>query len=645
LAERFVQFDEFFYECERILYVLARHECENSVGNNATNIWQQLFRLQLSGTPIPIDARLKLLASRLDSATEQSAQLLAGAVESILDFHGSRLLGPSVVAGRMVPPDWRPGRQDIRGCVLNGIKFILGVSRHPVQTLAQKAKDTLLQNIEWLTRQGWIDELRPVVAESQLTEDDRARLVSKLKAYAAWASQSSDTKIGEEYARKLSDWIGELAPHSLHSRLVETVEARSWDHFKRENEWESSLKALASELLANEIALDSELIWLTSPDISSAFNFGYAMGSIDQDKRVLDRALSQSADRDAAFARGYIAGLLSQSDIDAGPINLRLDQIEVEKPLFSFQLALAGGERVNSFDRAVRLIAEGNLPPFHLRNFTHWVGRTPVTDAQVLIALRVLVPYVKAGDAFCSDVLMDFLGARLHAGRIADLLKADPTLFWTAVAEFTEHPGRQQSFWWGRVLQFAAPSDPRLAIRLGCKGLVSRNFALSEEASGLLASWASNYPAEVMSEIGSIMLDQKVGLTFFISKFPIFSALSPEVVIGWLTEVGPTGARLIARHLPPPFLDNAGKPIVPDLTAWVLSKFEQDNRVFAEFCAGVHSFQMYTGDVALVHESEATMARKFFSHPLRRIREWAKIEYETALENARRQREWEDEGR
>src|SRR5258708_4443656 len=58
LAEGFVQFAEFFSDCEDILYVLARHECEPDIANNATKTWQRLFRMQLSGTSLPLSARL-----------------------------------------------------------------------------------------------------------------------------------------------------------------------------------------------------------------------------------------------------------------------------------------------------------------------------------------------------------------------------------------------------------------------------------------------------------------------------------------------------------------------------------------------------------------------------------------------------------
>ena len=61
LSERLAQFPEFFDASETILYKLAIHECEPKIGNNATAIWRQLYRMQLSGTAVPFNERLDKL--------------------------------------------------------------------------------------------------------------------------------------------------------------------------------------------------------------------------------------------------------------------------------------------------------------------------------------------------------------------------------------------------------------------------------------------------------------------------------------------------------------------------------------------------------------------------------------------------------
>jgi hypothetical protein len=414
------------------------------------------------------------------------------------------------------------------------------------------------------------------------------------------------------------------------------------DHFGREKEWESQLQTIASQFFNDEKALDAEMDWLTSPAASSSFEFGYSLGGLDSQCKFLDLILTRSVKRETGFARGYVAGLIQAGRADPGRVNERVDVWEERDPIFAFQLALAGGGPVRVFERTVQLINAGRLPAYHLRNFTHWVGTERVSIDQVLSALEMLIPRARQDEDLCSNVLMDFLGARFHAGQLQDLLSANADLVWQALVVFTDHPSRE-SFWWSEVLHKAAPNNPPVAVGLVCKALVGESFEMRDAATNLLAAWAPVYPEEVMTGVGAVMLDPATGVNFFISKFPLFTALPLDVLTAWLEKVGAEGARKIARHLPHPYLDAAGQPIVPELTAWVLSHFEDDDRTFSEFCAGVHSMQTYMGDIAGAHESEARDARKFFNHNLRRIREWARIEHEGALENAQRMREWEDE--
>lgn len=641
LAEGLVQFAEFFTDCEDILYTLATHECEPDIGNNATKTWQRLFRMQLSGTSLPLPERLVVLRKRVADANADYADLIGGALAKILDFHGSRMLGPAVLAGRIVPLDWHPAPIEFQDLVRNTLQLIEKTTRHPVVSLARKAKATLLGDIEVLTRLGWIDLLKPIVAASRLDEYDRALLVGKLKNFATWAKRPDGISISDDHTKKLREWIGELEPQSLRARLVEAVGTRPMDYFGRENQWQSRLQAIASEFLDDEHALVQEVDWLTSPEAKSSFEFGYALGTVECQGKYLDLILGHSAGGDAGFARGYVAGLIQAAQVDVGVVNERLDLWEKKDALFGFQLALAGGAPVRVFERALQLIADGRLPAYQLQNFTHWVGTERVSIDQVLKALETLIPRAAKDENLCSYVLMDFIGSRSHAEQLHELLSANADLVWNALVVFTEHPSRE-SFWWSQVLAKLASGNPKLAVALACKALVGESFEMRDAATNLLANWAPVYPNEVMANVGAMMLDPAIGVHFFISKFPFFTALPLNVVTGWLDVVGVEGARKIARHLPHPYVD-AGTGIVPPLTYWVLSRFEDDDRTFSEFFAGVHSLQTYMGDIAGAQEAEAKDARKFFNHDLRRIRQWARIEHDRSLENAQRMREWEDE--
>jgi hypothetical protein len=146
-----------------------------------------------------------------------------------------------------------------------------------------------------------------------------------------------------------------------------------------------------------------------------------------------------------------------------------------------------------------------------------------------------------------------------------------------------------------------------------------------------------------MARIGALIVDETVGWRFLGSKLGLFNAIPHDIVIRWLESVGVHGAQRIARHLPRPFVDSSGGVKVPQLTEFVLSRFEDDDLTFREFCAGTHSHQMYVGDIASQREAEAAAVRPFFNHPLKRIREWARYEYDSGIHEAKWHREREDE--
>jgi len=138
-----------------------------------------------------------------------------------------------------------------------------------------------------------------------------------------------------------------------------------------------------------------------------------------------------------------------------------------------------------------------------------------------------------------------------------------------------------------------------------------------------------------MEAIGRRMMDDKTKNQFFIQKFSFLSVIPFEVVKAWLERAGVEGARAFARHLAPPFLDGSGEPQVPQLTEFVLTRFEEDDRTFTEFVVGVHSYQGYWGSYAAAREKEGQQAKAFLTHRLRRVREWALIEMRQAEHDAK----------
>ena len=84
LAEKLTHFTEYFWQAERVLLRLALAETEPHLGNNASRVWAALFRIVLSGVPVPFGDRLRLLEERLRTSDPRQLALALEALDEIL---------------------------------------------------------------------------------------------------------------------------------------------------------------------------------------------------------------------------------------------------------------------------------------------------------------------------------------------------------------------------------------------------------------------------------------------------------------------------------------------------------------------------------------------------------------------------------
>jgi hypothetical protein len=215
-------------------------------------------------------------------------------------------------------------------------------------------------------------------------------------------------------------------------------------------------------------------------------------------------------------------------------------------------------------------------------------------------------------------------------------------LIWKIIEETTNDEW-VEAYWWSRVLEALSKHDPTRAARIASLALTG-NFFISQEAEKVLVRTAAFAPTDVMLALGETMLDEKLGVHFFLGVHRgLIAALPTEVIKHWLESAGVEGARRIARHLPEPFIDSKGVATVPSLTEFVLTKFDQGERTFDEFYAGMHSHKSYEGNIAAQVENEGMIAKRFLNSHIRRIKEWARLEIQASAKEAEMWRRLEEE--
>jgi len=639
LAEHMAAFPEHFEDAERILLRLALAESEPKIANNATAIWKQLFRIFLSGTAIPFVERLHKLEERIFSDDKEISSLAIDALDGVFTPHGMRIAGPPVVAGRILPMEWRPKtHKEYKECMDAAVTLLQKVADQASSELQKKARDIAIDHARTLLTFGYLTEMKVLFPNTILDDELRIRLIEAVNKFLHYEPEVAH--LSEAYVAEVEKWLKTLNPSDFHGKVVTLVGVDPWYHSSMgdEEKWKSELHSLAIECLKNPDLLRHEIKWLCSEYAKSAILFGEELGKLDKDAIFLDLLLESSLHfQSMGLARGYIYGLLGAFPDLRDRVNIWIDKIQDKAPELAYELFMAGGDMTKALKRTLQLFDSGKLPVTYFGGFLIGIGSRPLSEEEIKQLLFRLIKVSEQGDTTAKQIAIKMVAFRLkdeNRGKTILEHSGVQSLVWRLM-ELTAKDGGGESYWWALVLKTLAMYDTDRAVKIAALGLVGESLSHMEGCEKILITFAQRDPEIVMKRVGEVILDDRYGWHFYIHVYrALVQALPVQTVKKWIKKHGVEAARRLARHLPVPYVDSDGKAIVPPLTEFVLETFEDDDQTFREFCAGVHGLQLYSGDIAAQHEKEAEVARKFLDHPLRRVREWAQIELESSLREA-----------
>ncbi len=653
LIERIVGFPEYFPTAEKILLKLALAESEPHIGNNATGIWKQLFRISLSGTATPFSGRLQLLSDRIFSNNSKISHLAIETLDSVFHsmFAGRLVYGPSIIAGRIPPKKWNPKtKQEYAECAGQAITLLQKMVSSTDSSLQQMAGEVIIKHARNLLALGFLKEIKSILDKFCLDDKMWLQLIEKVGNFLRF---DCDTQLASKarYIDEVKRWFERFISADFHGKMLTVVGVGSW-HFltlEDESKWKSELHSLATECIKNPNKLENEIEWLCSPTAKETMALGDEIGKIDKDGALLDMMFKSAINSKCSrFAAGYIQGLLESSPQQIKRVNKWLDKVQTKNPNLAYDLCMVGGRPTKAFERVLKLIDDRKLPVTHLRGFTFGIHRTSLTQEEFEKILKRLIIPTKGSNKLSRKIAIEFIAYGLAdktKQKTIDFLerKRIRSLAWRLM-KITAKDGGGNPHWWAEILELLSNYDVDKAAHLSSRGLVSKNYEHKKMCEKSLGALAHKSPDIVMERIGEVILDKKLGWHFYINSYrSLICSLPESTIINWVRKHGVEAARRIARHLPKPHLSSDGKPIVPPLTEFILTEYEDDERAFHEFCAGIHALETYSGNIAARHEEEAEIAKKFFGHPLRRISEWAQIEYDDAKREAKQWREYRQE--
>jgi hypothetical protein len=644
LADKFLRLPEHFSDAERILLRLALAETE-PYANNASAVWQELFRPWLSGTAIPFPERLQLLERRFQTTLPEQLTLCLGALRGLLTSDGpalARPLGPPVVAGRIPPPDWRPrNAREERECWTLTVGLLKRLAQSENAALRDGILGVVIRGLANLLCSGFLPDVIEVVGPAPLPDARLAELLRELDQFLQVFCAPSIKQLSPEAEAAVRDWRRRLVPDSLHGRLVSVIGQEPWQlGGPNEDHAEETIATLARDLLHDPAAFERELPWLCSREARSAPRLGALLGQLDAGGGHLDRVVEAAASsRYRGIATGYLRGLVEHHPDQIDRVNSLLDRLQPADPRTVFELTSAGPRALRPLERLLAMTDAGLLPVEFLRGAEQAKGNQPLTSEELRQALDRLMAAARRDDEAAARAAVYVLWRALcpqarpaprgpHSGPwLEPLLEA--------VLDVTLPAVGSEAFAWADLLEVLGEVAFEAAVRLAIRALASANLQLHQRAQAYLAAVAPRHPEPVMRHLGEALLNPALGWRLAVHQLrDLVAALPVEVVRRWLDAHGEAAARALARHLPPPHLDPAGNPVVPELTAHVLERFADDDRVFQAFCTGTHSGEWHWGDITARHDGDGEIARRFLDHPLPRIQDWAQHEIDQAAHQA-----------
>ncbi len=658
-ANEIAAFPQWFFFAEEILFTLARHETELDLGNNATTVWSGLFPI-MSHVATPFDERLKIIQERSRKGDAATKILCVEALKSALGDQTIHMMGGQTYGHRIAPTPWRPKTypelyEYMKACLgeLNGL------SCDADEAVRDKATGALIRSIRSLVFRGFTEQAKE--GAGKLPLHVRPVLRAELREFVLLNNSEHSPHPEEEKKRRaqfVDEWIKELASTDLHDRLVEEVGPASWDHYLEQTEWEDHIRELASHLLQHEDDFDQELPWLNSDKARSSFELGAQLGRLDEGLKFLDRIVTVCrTSRNPNLARGYFAGVSEAAppklpsdavEVVRKKLSASLDELWEEDPALGFNVMTPSGDFVQSFARAIAGVREKKIRAGFLRTFVAWNGPRHTSPLEARLAAQTLLDAAREGDDDAANTGIEFMVFLLMRTDLEDKLVWLQTVFNDesldvifGLLEQATLSTRNVSHWFLQIFARVLPANPDRATSILIQMMQSGSYETSQAAAGLFASVAAVRPQQLMDGIGEVMLSKEPSLSFFFRKFPIMS-LPKDVVIHWLEKHGLEGARLLARHVPGPFIGSDGPDLNP-VARFILERYGNDGNVFSGWVAGMHNGQVFTGSIAGHMRQRASMAEPFLNFPIEAVRRWARGEIMFATENVENFRLEEEE--
>jgi hypothetical protein len=612
-------FKDTFFGASRILLALAEAENE-TFGNNATGIWEGLFRVHLGGTEVPAIDRIPILEETLGSSSPARRVLALKAIAASMALHEIRGSGIESNGTRPVPAEWHPRTYgEIWEVYRKMLQLVDRAMRDEVPEVSKEARKVTIQSARAITAIGLADEAidRLEVLKPQ-NADDHRELRDAVRTILEY--ETKILKVPQK--ERLIAIEGKLAGDSYHDRLRRWVGRWSfgdWTIQKREGDASPQARAaeLAEEVIKNPTELQSELDWLVSDEAQNVGFFGRRLGELDQNHVFLNDLVTKSRRHSQLLLGTYLGGRNAAGDRET--VARLLDQWTETDEQLADSILIATSIMEPSHRNLVRILQlrkKGwiQIGPLTRLVWTGWAEKLPTNDLHDFLECLLA-----ENDKVSTEAALSLLTRRLSLSP-ADAEILAPSA-WKALAQNTSLQGNMAQYYWREVSKHYEKIDPVKLSDIVLELYKDENslFHQDDDVMQALSEATKLKPREIWNKVSDVLLRKDraayrllLGLQYWYVR--IFES---NFLLEWAEKRKPDGPQLLSSLTVP-----AGVPM-DQLTRQLLIKYGHDDRVrdqlYSNYLTGA-----FTGSMTAWLKNKMEIAQQWTSDSDGEVAKWAR---------------------
>jgi len=630
--ESLVRWPETSMKAARALMNLALSETE-SIGNNATSIFETFFHIFLSGSPVPLMERFVLIDELLQAGDPGSRLLAVRGAAASLGTHETRFGGETdQLSRRPYPPEWKPKTYgEIWEPRRKALAYLeqIGSGDDEAAVAARRAR---LESPHALLSQGQVDDAINVLQSAAPKTDEERRIVLQscdhigrvpnlTDEQRATVERIRNSTFGTTYFDRVRRWVGKRLPGDFDSRGDSGYEAA-----------DRRVIELAEEGLQAGIG-SAEIEWLSSEAAENVWVFGRRLGELDRAETFLQRIVEAAPDDvNCMLLVSYIIG----RDAASGPERREslIDSIAQKKPVAAFGVTWRNEASIAGAERIVDLVNGHRVPASALSMLRYggWLERLPSAKAIEILNLMLSL------DAEANvEAVLGVIEHAVQTGTIT-LPQVGDTI-WKALETTTSRRSSGFDWHWGRAADLVATIDPARLAGVFVKLFGSENTWLSTDAAQSALQHATRSDPKAVWEVlsSALIKDDLTAVRLRLKLEGWFGDLVPaEVIVEWARRNGRRGFATAAA-----LLNTKSDTLSPAARLLVKSADKPKevlDQLFANLMTGT-----FVGHVSSRLEGQLAILKKWAQDEEPVIRAWAQAAILYAEKGLKRQKLLEEE--